>query len=59
MHAAEYYRQEAEHARRLRDLTYEDELWEMLDELAHDYEREAADVERNVEAQEDASLERH
>jgi hypothetical protein len=45
MHPPRYYREQAEHARRLANLTHQPEMSEMLQRMAEDFEDIADDLE--------------
>jgi hypothetical protein len=44
MHAPAYYREQAEHARRLAGLTHQSEMTDMLEQMAKDFEDIACDL---------------
>jgi hypothetical protein len=45
MTGASYYREQADHVRRLAEMTWQDELEALLRRVAHDYEEVAEDLE--------------
>ena len=45
MTGAPYYREQADHVRRLAELAWQDELEALLRRVAHDYEEVAEDLE--------------